>query len=312
MTTDFKSEIVAELYKPARRRYPTRKVILRGISDLIQFDLAEMQDYSKENNGNRYILVGINCFSKVAFAVPLLNKTAKVVAKAADKLLEASKTAFKLCQTDAGSEFLSVEFQRMLASRNIKHYTTYSDFKASIVERFLRTIKNKIYRTMALRSSLKYIDFLDELIQQYNNTKHRTIKMTPNEVSKRGNEKLLLSTVYNYERPIVQPRFKIGDFVRVSKKKFIFSKAYFMNWSPELFIIHSVNKKSPVTYHLSSYDKKEVIKGSFYEAELQKAKHKDIYLVEKVLKKIGKNRSKVRWLGFGEEHDSIVENKEIY
>lgn len=155
---------------------------------------------------------------------------------------------------------------------------------------------------MSMRGSLRYIDHLDDIVKKYNNTYHRTIKMKPVQVNKR-NEQLLLNTVYNYKRPLMKPKFSIGDYVRVSKTRYVFTRGFHPSWSAELFRVHSINRKYPVTYRLTDYYGKEVIEGAFYEAELQKTRNKNLHLVEKILKRRG-NKVLVRWFGYGEENDS--------
>lgn len=272
----------------------------------------DVQQLSKENDSNRYILAGINCFSKEGFAVPIKNKTATVVAKAAEEILKSSKASFRYCQTDMGREFFS-DFKKLMSDYNIHHYTSFSELKASIVERFIKTIKNRLYKSMAMKSDetgLRYIEDLPKIIKDYNNTYHRTIKMKPKDVSEK-NEKYLLDTVYNYNRPVVaNTKFKIGDYVRVSKTKYVFTKGYKPSFSAELFRIHSVNKKYPESYRLSNYYGTEIIKGSFYKEELQLTKNWNLHLVEKILKRKG-SKVLVRWFGYGPESDSWEDKSNI-
>lgn len=304
-----RSDIVHELFKPARKNFKRRKVILKSINDLLQLDLMDMQQIAKDNDSYRYVLVGINCFSKKGFAIPIKNKKAVTVAEATEKLLRDSKTKFKHAQTDMGTEFQGA-FQNLMKQKGIKYYNTFnSETKASIAERFIRTLKQMIYKSMALRGTWRYVDHLDDLVKLYNNKYHRTIGMKPNQVNGK-NSKHLLSTVYNYHRKVMKPKFSIGDFVRVSKPQYIFSKGYHPSWSSELFRIVDINPKDPVVYRLSNYDGTELIRGTFYEPELQKTLNKDLWLVEKILKKRG-NQALVRWSGFGEEHDSWVKLSEI-
>lgn len=304
-----RSDIVNELFKPARKNFPRRKVVLKGIDDLVELDLMDMQQIAKENEGFRYVLVVINCFSKKGYTVPLKNKTAAAVAEATKTILDRNKLKFKNAHTDMGTEFHGA-FQKLMKDRGINHYFTYTENKASICERFIRTLKNKIYKSMALRANWRYIDKLDEITEKYNNTFHRTIKMAPNKVN-RNNQKHLLETVFNYNRKIMIPKFSVGDYVRVSKPKFVFSRGFHPSWSSELFIVHSINVKYPVTYKLSNYDGSEIIKGAFYEHELQKTKNNDVWLVEKVLKKKG-NKVLVRWYGFGSEHDTWEKETDVF
>lgn len=294
-------DIVNELFKPSRVRFPRRHVLLKGIDDIIQFDLADFQDVAKENDSNRYVLCAINCFTKQAYAVAVKNKTAKAVAEAAEKILNESGTRFRLAQTDQGQEFGGA-FKTLMERRKIKHYHTFSEMKASIVERFIRTLKTKLHKRMMMRASLRYIDILQSVVDDYNNTYHRTIKMKPNQVTK-AKEKFLLETVYKYERPVVKARYSVGDYVRVSKKRFVFTRGFYPSWSAELFRIYRVNPKHPVTYILSNYDGSEIIQGAFYEQELLRTKNKDIFLVDKILKRKGR-KVLIRWLGYGPKYDT--------
>ena len=105
----------------------------------------------------------------------------------------------------------------------INHYSTFSNLKASIVERFNRTLKNKMWQEFSLRGSYKWIDILPKLIKTYNNTKHKTIKMRPTDVNNK-NEKFLLNTIYNNIKICGRAKFKVGDFVRISKIKVFLKK----------------------------------------------------------------------------------------
>lgn len=304
-----RADIVEELFRPTRRRFPRRRVVLRGLSDLVQADLAEFQTLSRDNGGNRYLLVIINCFSKKAFAMPIKNKTSETVASAMEKLLDKAKTPFKLCQTDDGSEFKG-DFARLLKNRNIHHYKTYTGIKASIVERLIRTLKHAIYKRMALTGSNRYIDFLDEILSDYNKRIHSTTKLAPNKVTKK-HEKLLLETVYNYNRPRVKPKFKVDDVVRVSKTKFVFSKGYHPSWSTQLYRIKHINNKKPVTYTLTNHSRTADIDGSFYQEELQKTKNDDVFLVEKIVGRRGKF-VRVRYTDYPPEDDTWELASSIY
>lgn len=299
-----KKEIADEIFAPARKNFPRRKVVLKGLNDLIGWDIMEMQDYARDNKNYRYCLVAINCFSKFGYVRPLLNKTAKATAEAASDILRESKRNFKNSWQDEGKEFLG-QFKKLMEERGINMYITYSGLKNVIIERFIRSLKNKIYRSFLINSTQNYIDVLPQIVDEYNSKKHRTIGMSPKEGEKKKNEKLLLSTVYKYEKKFVKPRYNIGSFVRISRNPYIFSKGFWPSYSVETFKIHQINRKYPTSYILSNMDGTEIIKGSFMEPELKLAKHPDVFLIEKILKK-KKDRVLVRWLNHDASHDSWV------
>lgn len=141
----------------------------------------------------------------------------------------------------------------------------------------------------------KWLYISNTLVQKYNNTKHRTINMKPNKVNSK-NENKLLSTVFNKIKMFLPGRYKVGDYVRISKNRKIFDKGYTPNWSTEIFRIYKVRITNPVTYLEKDYQNQPIL-GGFYEFELQKVKNPDTYLIEKVLKRRGE-QAYVKWLGF--------------
>lgn len=298
-----RQQVVNELHKPARKNFPRRKVITRGIDDLWQADLVELGAYHKENDNYNFILVVIDTFSKFAWVVPLKNKTGDEVSIALDKIIRESDRYPKHLQTDMGKEFYNDKFKRLIRNYNINHYSSYSSLKASIVERLNRTLKERMWKIFSYRGSYKWLDILQMIVDEYNRSKHRTIKIPPIDVTK-TNEKFLLQTVFNYKPTLGKAKFKKGDYVRVSKYKTVFDKGYTANWSTEIFQITKVKNKSPVTYLLKDYQN-QPIAGRFYEYELQKTEYPDVYLVEKILKKKPKQLY-VKWLGFNDTHNSWI------
>lgn len=300
-----KKHVVEELHKQARRNFPRRRVIIKGFDDLWQADLAEFIPYARENKGHKYILVVIDCYSKFLWTRPLKSKTAKVVVESLKQILKQARGRVpNNLQTDQGKEFYNKEFSLLMSKFNINHYSTYSVKKASIAERVIRTLKNKLYREFSLRGKYKWIDILDNVTKQYNNSKHQTIGMKPVQVT--VNTKL---NAYDNLKIFGKHRFKVGDVVRVSKFKSVFAKGYTPNWSTELFKIAKIQITNPVVYLLEDM-RGQPIAGGFYEQELQKTKHSDVYLVEKVLRKRG-DQLYVRWLGFDKSHDQWIHKSEI-
>lgn len=304
-----RKQIVNELHKQVRKNFERRKVILKGIDDLWQADLVEMCSLAQSNDGYKYILMVIDCFSKYAWCIPLKNKTSLLVTQAMENILLKSQRKPKHLQTDFGTEFYNKEFKKLMKERNINHYSTYTHLKASIVERFNRTIKNKMWKMFSLNGNYKWKNNITKLVFEYNNTKHRTIGMCPINVSSKTIEKKLLNTVYKIKCQLIKNKYKIGDFVRVSKYKGVFEKGYTPNWSPEIFKIVAVNNKFPVTYVIEDYQN-QIIAGRFYEYELQKTANNKAFLVEKVLKRKGE-KLYVKWYGFDKSHNSWINKNEV-
>ena len=299
-------QVVEELHKPARRNYPRRKYDIRGIDETWQADLVEMQPYSRENRGHNYLLTVIDIMSKYAWAVPVKRKTGEDVTAAMKLILKGGRKPRNL-HTDRGKEFYNKPFQELMKRHKINLYSTYSNLKASICERFNRTLKNKMWKIFSLNGNHKWVDIVSDIVAKYNDTKHRTIGMKPKDVTK-SNE-MQVRTRFAYKSvPVKKPKFKLGDKVRISKSKHVFEKGYTPNWTTEIFTISHVNKTTPITYHLKDYQDQSV-SGGFYEQELQKVKYPDVYLIEKVLKKRG-DQVYVKWLGFDSTHNSWTDNPE--
>lgn len=305
-----KKDVVNELHKPARRRFKRRRVIVKGLNDLWQADLVEMQPYAKFNKGYRYILVVINAFSKYVWALPVKSKSGKDVTLAMEKILLDVKVPPKNLQTDRGKEFFNVEFQKLMKNFQINHYATFSNLKASIVERVNRSLKSNMWKKFSMQGNYKWTSILPETVTEYNTTKHSSINKMPIEVDE-NNEKEILKFAFTHKKTIDPklPRFKVGDPVRISKHREAFSKGYTPNWSNEIFYVKKVKLTNPRTYILQD-DGNVEIQGAFYEVELQKVKHPDVYLVEKILRRKG-NKVYVKWLGFDKSHNQWILKKDV-
>ena len=165
---------------------------------------------------------------------------------------------------DQGGEFYNNVFKKWLSDNNIIMYSTYNEGKSVVAERFIRTLKSKLYKHMTAIGKNVYYDVLDDVVNKYNNTKHSTIKMKPIDVKDNNNKR-----VYIDEHNKKRSRFKIDDRIRISKFKNIFAKGYTPNWSSEIFIVDKVSDTVPYTYNLKDLNNEEIL-GSFYDRELQK------------------------------------------
>ena len=158
-------------------------------------------------------------------------------------------------------------------------YPTYNEGKSVVAERFIKTLKNKIYKHMTTMGKNVYFNDLDDIVKKYNNTIHSSIKMKLKDVTDDS------FVEYSEEINEKDPKFKVGDNVRISKYKNIFAKGYTPNWSEKVFVVNKVQITVPWTYLIIDLNGEE-IKDSFYEKELQKTNQKE-FRIEKVIKKKG-------------------------
>ena len=295
---NIKKDIINELHRMARVNFPRRRTVIKGMDDLWQTDLCEFIPYSKINNNFKYALIVIDCFSKFVWGRALKDKKGTTVAQAMREIFKSVMRDKKHkiptnIQSDNGGEYYSKEFQKLMKEFNINHYSTFSVIKSAFAERVIRSLKLKLYKAMSLRGKYIWYDILDDIITQYNLTKHSVIKMRPADVT---NKTPLLKTIYAPRVKIAGlVKFSVGDHVRVSKARTVFKKGYTPNWSAEIFTIAQIKMGNPVTYILKD-EEGTLISGMFYEQELQRVKHKDVYLIERVLKR-GPVKSYVRYYG---------------
>ena len=186
-------------------------------------DLADMQLRNKFNKRFRFLLYVIGIFSKYAWIVPLKDKKGISIVNAFQKHLKQTNRKPSKIWVDKGSEFYNSSFKKWLQDNDIAMYSTHNEENSA--EGFIRTLKNKIYKHMTSISKNVYIDELDDIVNEYNNTYHRIIKMKPIDV--KDNTCINIDKEFNDE----DPKFKVGDHVRISKYKNIFAKGYTPNWS---------------------------------------------------------------------------------
>lgn len=308
MTDMSKKQVVDELHRSVRKNFTRRRTIVRGLNETFQADLVEMIPYARDNKNFKYILTVIDIFSKFAWAFPIKNKTGIEVTKAMEKILKSGSVPKNL-HTDEGKEFFNSTFRKLMESYKINLYHTYSTKKAAIVERFNRTLKNKMWKMFSIQGSYKWVKALQSLVDEYNNTFHRTIKMKPIDVDGSCQERLLTTIYANINEIRRKPKFKVGSYVRISKYKSLFEKGYTPNWTTEVFKIIEVSHTTPYTYFLED-ERGEKIAGGFYEQEIQKVKYPDVFLVEKFIRRKG-DKVYVKWLGFDQSHNSWVNKNDV-
>ena len=147
-----------------------------------------------------------------------------------------------------------------------------------------------------------YINKLDDIVGEYNNTYHRTIKMKPTDV--KDNTYIDFKKEFNDK----DPKFKVGDHVRISKYKNIFAKEYTPNWSEEVFVISKIKNAVPWTYVVNDLNGEEII-GTFYEMELQKTTQKE-FRIQKIIKRKG-DKLYVKWKGYDNSFNSWFDKEDL-
>ena len=253
-----------ELHKPAIRKFKKRKVYSQFKDNIWGVDLADMQSLSRKNKVIRYLLCAIDFYSTYAFVIPSENKKGISVTNGFNKIIKQSNRKPNKIWLDQGGEFYNNVFEKWLSDNDINMYSTYNEGKSVVAERFIRTLKSKLYKHMTAIGKNVYYDVLDDVLNKYNNTKHSTIKMKPIDVKDNNNKR-----VYIDEHNKKRSRFKVDDRIRISKFKNIFAKGYTPNWSSEIFIVDKVNDTVPYTYNLRDLNNEEIL-GSFYDRELKK------------------------------------------
>jgi hypothetical protein len=297
-------KLAEELHKPVVRRFRKRNVIVRGVDEILAADLVDMQAFAELNDGVKYLLCVTDIFSKYGWIVPLKSKTGAAVAIAFKKIFSEGRKPEKLW-VDKGKEF----YNKDVKSLGVELYSTENEEKSCVVERWNRTMKEKMFKYFSANSTRRYVDIIDELVNRYNIAKHSSTKITPVDASMKANENIVWMNLYRgVNSEPVKSKFSIGDRVRITKMKKTFEKGYTPRWTEYVFTISQVQYTDPPTYKITDFNCEE-IQGTFYEQELQRT-NQELFRIEKVIRKRG-NKSLVKWIGYPESFNSWVDNKSI-
>ena len=250
-------QLANELHKPIIKKFKKRKGYSFFRDNIWGVDLADMQSLSKYNKGIKYLLCAIDLFGKYAWVIPLKDKKGVSIVNAFKKIISKGRKPNKIW-VNQGSEFYNNSFKHMTAiSKNV------------------------------------YFDVLDDIVNKYNNTVHRTIKIKPTDVTDDS------YVDYNEDFNKKDPKFKVGDHVRISKYKNIFAKG---------FVVNKIKNTVPWTYVINDLNG-EKISGSFYEKELQKTNQKE-FRIKKVLKRRG-DKLYVKWKQYDNRFNSWIDEKDL-
>ena len=179
---DSSSILADELHKPVIKKFNKRKVYSQFKDNIWGVDLADMQSLSRKNKGIKYLLCAIDLYSKYAFVIPLKDKKGISIVNGFNKIIKQSNRKPNKIWVDQGGELYNNVFKKWLSDNDIIMYSTFNEGKSVVAERFIRTLKNKLYKHMTATGKNVYYDALDDIVNEYNNTKHSTTKMKPKDV----------------------------------------------------------------------------------------------------------------------------------
>src|SRR6218665_3562718 len=251
-----------------------------------------MQSFTEYKDGFKYLLSVVDIFSKYGWIVSLKDKSEKSVSHAFEKTFTSSERKPKKLWVDKETEFYKKDVQKL-----VKLYSTKNEEKSCIIERWNRTMREKMFKYCTANSTRRYIDVLESIVARYNETIHSSIKIYPKDAFMKKNKTIVwinLNSINNLNSEPIKPKFSVCDKVRITKKKTTFEKGYTARWSEEIFTVTKILYTDPPTYKISDYNGEE-IQGTFYEQELQKTTQA-IFMIEKIIRKRGK-KSLVKWLG---------------
>ena len=240
----------SSLHRQVRKRFKRRKVITYFPYDIIMSDLIDY-NHSKmphANGGYRYIMVFVDAFSKVAWAEPLKRKDGINSLKAFEKTFQRMQEIPNTLITDRGLEYYDGRVQAFLKRFGVRHYNLTGPHKACIAERFIKTLKSRLERYFWANKTKRWYDVLPEVINSYNNTYHRSIRMAPNHVNEKNRSQVFKHLFPNIKLR-TKPRLNVGDRVRLLKEKSIFDKGYKRSWSMEIYKVKKCFSENRVDYY---------------------------------------------------------------
>jgi hypothetical protein len=286
---------------------------------LLQIDLIDKQDLARDNDGYKYVVAAVLTFSRKAFARVTKTRRAEDTCAAIESILdELGEESVKSIFCDRGTELKNRQVLAMMARRGqIRMWHPNSEKKASVVERFNKTLQRLMHMHMTENQTRRYVDHLQQLVDTYNNRPHSSLGgRTPAEADRPELENVISTTHRNRHAKVllknVRPKFRVGDVVRIHVDAGRFTRSYNPQFSDELFTVELVDTRQPVPmYRLRSMDDGEVVQGDFYANELTKYDNPDgIYLVERTLARrttpAGVREILVKWKGFGARHNQWI------
>ena len=320
-----KTQPAHTLHRNTDKRFTRRRVIAPRPKIIASMDLADMRNLASFNGGFKYILVFIDVFSRFLHATCLKKKDGRTVAIALQSIINSEDFhGVRKLNSDKGGEFYNKPVQEYLKKIGVILYSVHSiEIKAAIAERVIRTLKNKIYKYLTDRSTMRYIDVLPKLVDSYNNSPHRGLGegQTPKQVHNITNsEEIKAQFDRMYKRDIqttgriISP-LAVGETVRISdnKRNIAFRKGFTVQNTYEIFRIKKVDRSyHPTVYYLEDLQG-ENIEGLFYREEIIPCTLPVFYDIEIIKSKVSKGKKYffVRWKGYPDQFNSWIDESYI-
>lgn len=297
------SQLTYTLHKYARRNYPRQRYLVSRIDEEWEADLVDLQKYSRQNDGYKYLLVLIDVFSKQAHVRPLKSKSEGSVADALENIFQ--KVTPEIFRSDSGAEFKNKNVAALLRKYNIKQlFALNPATKAAVCERLNKSLKERMFKHFTKTGSSRYIDILQEIVSGYNASTHSSIGMPPDDVTTENSPQVFrnlygVSTKREYLFKMADAQKKIhhrvGDRVRLKYELKAMDKRYLPNWSDEVYTVSRVIRDAnPILYKISYQDRE--LPRRYYADELQGIKGV-LHRVEVIRRDLANKRARVRFLG---------------
>lgn len=328
-----RDQLTYQLHKPVRHHFKRNQTVAGRRDEQWQADLADMTKISKENDGYQYILTVVDVLSRYAWAIPVKSKSAQHVLQAMRKLFKvaAPRKPTRL-QTDKGREFYNALVRKFLEEHDVELFSTQSDQKAALAERFNRTIKTRIWNRFTAQRNQRWVDIVGDIVYAYNHSYHRTIGRRPVDVQTEEDDAVVWRRVY-YDSPEAQearrvdrlrddPLDPVNSRVRLSRWKGNFEKGYMPNWGREYYNVVEEVKRSrgghPRPVYKLEDTQGEEIEGVCYPEELQLVPDRaaQVYEIDKVLRKrkdrdTGAQETLVRFKGWSDKFNRWLTDEEL-
>lgn len=297
---------IYSLYRQPRYTFKRMKTFGSGFQTSIQADLVDMSNLSEHNQGYNFILIAVDALSRKFYAIPVKNKSGKLMREALENLIKQTEENMQSLTTDAGKEFTNTLCQSLLDDYYITHYVIRnSAVKASLAERAILTLRNRMIKLMAHKKTKEWLPYLDQIIKNINNTVNIATGMRPSEVTS-ADVPHLFKKLSKQDGKKIEKKFKPGDTVRLAYPKKVFVKQSFSTgYTDQIYKIDQSFDTNPPTYSLTLENKP--VPGRFYQDQFLKVRQDEHtkYSIEKILRR-KKTRKGIQYLvrfyGYNDEY----------